>query len=98
MPERPLLLFPTPERADRTKRPSGFSGSTHYPFHKRQGQRLSPKLDQFEAIFDERHNEIQQTPAGADPEQILVIETIGNVENFANAVKIAITPFAWCAP
>ena len=31
--------------------------------------------------------ELQQTAAGADPEQVLVIETVGNIEHFANAVK-----------
>jgi hypothetical protein len=30
---------------------------------------------------------LQQTAAGADPEQVLVIETVGSIENFANAVK-----------
>ncbi|MBI3655778.1 MAG: S8 family peptidase [Acidobacteria bacterium] len=30
---------------------------------------------------------MQQTAAGADPEQVLVIETVDGVENFANAVK-----------
>ncbi|MEX2499353.1 MAG: S8 family peptidase [Wenzhouxiangellaceae bacterium] len=31
--------------------------------------------------------ELQQSAAGADPEQVLVIETVGSVDNFANAVK-----------
>jgi hypothetical protein len=40
--------------------------------------------------------EIQQTTAGVDPEQVLVIETIGGIENFANAVK-RIEGFEWMA-
>jgi hypothetical protein len=38
--------------------------------------------------------EIQPTAAGVDPEQVLVIETIGGVENFTNAVK-RIEGFEW---
>ena len=86
MPDRPLLLFPTPEIADRSRRPS-FPGHVHKPNYDRQKQRLSPIFTRLQTAFNERRAEIQQTAAGADPEQMLVIETIGNVENFANAVK-----------
>ena len=86
MPDRPLLLFPTPETADRSKG-RGFPGRVHRPTHGRQGQRLSPIFTQLQTAFNTRRVELQQTTAGADPEQVLVIETIGNVENFANAVK-----------
>lgn len=86
MPERPLLLFPTPETADRSRR-RGFPGHVHRPTRDRQGQRLSPIFARLQTAFNERRAEVQQTAAGADPEQTLVIETIGNVENFANAVK-----------
>lgn len=86
MPERPLLLFPTPEVADRSKR-RGFPTRVHRPDHGRQGQRLSPIFTQLQEAFEARRVELQQTVAGIDPEQVLVIETIGNVENFANAVK-----------
>ena len=86
MPDLPLLLFPTPETADRSKRP-GFPSRVHRPSHGRQGQRLSPIFTQLQAEFNARRVELQQTAAGADPEQVLVIETIGGIENFANAVK-----------
>jgi hypothetical protein len=86
MTERPLLLFPTPEIADRTKgRP--FFGKVHRPSVNRQGVRLSTKLQQLQRSFDSRNVELQQTPAGIDPEQVLVIETVGSIDNFANAVK-----------
>jgi len=95
MPERPLLLFPTPETADRTKG-RGFPTRVHWPSHGRQGQRLSPKFTQLQTEFDARRVELQQTATGADPEQVLVIETVGGVENFANAVK-RITGLEWMA-
>lgn len=95
MPERPLLLFPTPETADRTKG-RGFPVRVHRPSHDRQGQRLSPLFAQLQTEFNARRVELQQTAAGADPEQVLVIETVGSVENFANAVK-RIAGLEWMA-
>lgn len=86
MPDRPLLLFPTPETADRSKG-RGFPTRVHRPSHGRQGQRLSPMFTELQTEFNARRVELQQTAAGADPEQVLVIETIGSVEDFANAVR-----------
>ncbi len=86
MPDRPLLLFPTPETADRSKG-RGFPVHVHRPSHGRQGQRLSPIFTQLQTEFNSRRVELQQTAAGADPEQVLVIETVGGIENFANALK-----------
>ena len=86
MPDRPLLLFPTPETAGRSKG-RGFPTRVHRPSHGRQGQRLSPIFAQLQTEFNARRAELQQTAAGADPEQVLVIETVGSIENFANAIK-----------
>lgn len=44
-------------------------------------------FNQLQAAFEARRVEIQQNTTGIDPEQVLVIETIGSVDNFANAVK-----------
>ena len=86
MAERPLLIFPAPELVSRSKLGGG-SGKIHKPTHTRQGQRLSPLFAQLQQVFDNRCVEVQQTMAGVDPEQVLVIETIGSIENFANAIK-----------
>ncbi len=93
MPEHPLLLFPTPEIANRSKGP-GFPSQVHKPSHSRQGQRLSPMFSLLQTEFNARRVELQQTASGVDPEQVLVIETIGSIENFANAVK-RIYGFEW---
>lgn len=86
MSERPLLLFPIPQKADRTKQTPSY-GHVHRPNATRQGQRLSPIFDQLQLAFDARRIEIQQNAAGIDPEQVLIIETVGTIDNFANAVK-----------
>ena len=86
MPERPLLLFPTPETASRSTLGGG-GGRVRRPTPQRQWDRLSPVFSQLQTAFDARRIEIQQSAAGIIPEQVLVIETVGSIENFANAVK-----------
>ena len=86
MAELPLLLFPSPEVASKTPG-HGFGGNHDRPTAARQGQRLNPVFQQLQNSFNARSVELQQTPTGIDPEQVLVIETVGNVEDFANAVK-----------
>jgi Subtilase family. len=93
MPDRPLLLLPRPEVAEREKLPPAPT-RIHRPTHGRQGQRLSPVFTRLRTEFAARRAELQQTAAGADPEQVLVIETIGNVEDFANAVR-RVDGFEW---
>lgn len=86
MAELPLLLFPSPEVASKTPG-HGFGGNLNLPTAARQGQRLNPVFQQLQNSFNARSVELQQTLTGIDPEQVLVIETVGNVEDFANAVK-----------
>lgn len=93
MAERPLLLFPQPEVASRSNLGGG-GGRVHLPNIDRQGMRLTPMFNQLQSAFNDRRVEVQQTTAGVDPEQVLVIETIGGIENFANAVK-RIEGFEW---
>jgi hypothetical protein len=93
MPERPLLLFPTPEVTSKSNLGGG-GGRPHLPTHYRQGERLAPKFTQLQEAVRARNIEIQQAVTGIDPEQVLVMETIGSVEDFANAVK-RIDGFEW---
>lgn len=86
MTERPLLLFPTPETASRSTLGGG-GGRIRKPAPQRQWDRLSPIFSQLQAAFDARRVEVQQSAAGIDPEQVLVIETVDSIDNFANAVK-----------
>ena len=93
MPERPLILFPTPEVTSKSNLGGG-GGRPHLPTHHRQGERLVPKFTQLQEAVRSRNIEIQQAVTGIDPEQVLVMETIGSVEDFANAVK-RIDGFEW---
>lgn len=69
-------------------------GHVHKPSVTRQSTRLSPMFRELQEAFEARRVEIQQNTAGIEPEQVLVIEIIGSVENFANAVK-NINGFEW---
>lgn len=86
MADLPLLFFPSPETASKTPG-HGFGGNLNRPSAQRQGQRLNQIFQQLQNSFNARSIELQQTSAGIDPEQVLVIETVGNVADFANAVK-----------
>lgn len=86
MPERPLLLFPRPESVDREQMSSS-RRRLHSPTRFRQGVRTFPIFQRLQDSFNTRQVELQGTPAGADPEQVLVIETIGAVEDFVKAAE-----------
>jgi len=60
MPERPLLLFPTPQPADRTKQKPQF-GRVHKPNVTRQGQRLSPMFNQIVELLNTESGEFLNT-------------------------------------
>ena len=53
MDKHPLLLFPIPEKASRSKQNPGF-GRIHKPTISRQKQRLSPVFTQLQTAFESR--------------------------------------------
>ncbi len=82
MPERPLLILPTPGqvgRSDKSGRPAKF----HRPGHQRQGKRLTPRFAALQASFARPRTD----PTGAVPEQVVVLEIVGTVDNFVAAVQ-----------
>lgn len=93
MPNHPLLVFPTPEMATRTTR-SFPPRPPHRPSTQRQGERISPQFNQLQSVFEQRHVEAATDATGLDPEEVLVIETVGSVENFIRAVS-RIHGFEW---
>jgi hypothetical protein len=91
MPERPLLIFPEPQILPREKQkgppiPPGY----HIPGFERQKDRLTP---QFESMFK---SFITDSPGGIEPEYVLVLETVGKIEDFERAVR-AIKGLEWLA-
>lgn len=86
MTRLPILFFPNPTEAARGVPDGGGGGKLHQPSVGRQSQRLGPVLADLQQAFDERRVELQATPEGVDPEQVLVLETIGRVDEFYKAV------------
>jgi len=86
MATRPLLVFPIPGVSDRAKLGSG-PQHTHYPSAARQAERLSPQIQRVEAAFEARRAELAARVGGAEPEKVLVLETVGTITDFINAVR-----------
>lgn len=84
--EYPLLIFPEPQTLNRIGTRI-FPGQIHYPSHARQSERLSPLFQTLKGVFDARRVEIQQMPEGVNPDQVIVFETIGSVDDFVIAVR-----------
>lgn len=84
MAERPLLILPEPATAARAKKGGGGGGPTPLG-PARQQERLGPRLDELEAAFEAKRLTMQTTAAGLVPEDVLVLETAGTVDDFFKA-------------
>lgn len=86
MPEYPLLVFPEPTLAERAKRGGG-GGKFQAPTPGEQAERIAPQMQRLQQAMDSKRLTLQDSALGLQPEQTLVIETIGPVDNFIKAVK-----------
>lgn len=86
MPDRPLILFPTPEKADRETKPR-IVIRTNLPSVNRQFNRLQPAFNVLRTAFEQKAVTIQQPPIGINPDFALVFEIIGTVNSFYTAVQ-----------
>ena len=87
MSDRPLILFPKYELAEKGKR-NGGPPKFHAPTHGRQVQRLQPKLQTLQSAIDNGRLHFTQSPDGIEPEYTLVLEVAeGDSKSFFTAVK-----------
>lgn len=91
----PLLVFPQPLPAERQGLRSN-PGTSRRPLRDRQFSRLSPQFAQLEQFFGRRQAELVQTALGVVPEQVLVMETVGTIDEFMKAVR-RINGMEWLA-
>ena len=89
----PILVFPGKEDVSRTTRQIVVK-PPHMPTVKDNARRISPKFQNLQKALEGRKMHLQTTAEGADPEDVLVIETIGAVEEFYKAVQ-KIDRFEW---
>ena len=79
MPERPLLIFPSPEPVAKPTRQAGFSKIPHPTNIKGQAKRIEEQFAGVQAAFIS--DEV------GDIERVLVMETSSRIEGLQNAVK-----------
>ncbi len=87
MPERPLLILPSPGQPAVRSKKSGGGGEIGRPSRARQGERLGPKFNTLQMALDAQRAHLQVEPAATTPEQVLVLETVGPIEDFIVAVQ-----------
>ena len=81
----PILVFPKKEEVERTKRKM-MVPKPHYPSVDTISKRIEPKFDKLQEALDNRMH-LQQGAEGLNPEDVLVLETAGRVEDFYKAVQ-----------
>lgn len=86
MAERPLLILPTPGQRPRAKKPAG-GGKTHYPSARRQAERLEPQFKAVQKALDDRRTRLQASDAAVIPEEVVVFDIRGTVDDFLRAVR-----------
>lgn len=82
MAELPHLLLPAPTLVPRHQL-SGFGSPPSLPGYRRQGGRLGPRF----AELERAQTRAGTAPGLAEPEELLVLETVGRVEDLVRAVR-----------
>lgn len=86
MAERPLLLLPEAIVTSRGNKGGGGSGPAKLGAG-RQQERLRPRIEELENAFESKRVQLQTATMGVVPEDVLVLETAGTVEEFVKAVN-----------
>lgn len=97
MAEHPLLVFPAAVASPREPgRAPYIPASLHFPDARRQGIRLNPEFQRLVRELDQRNLELRNSAVGVLPDQVLVLETVGTVQNFVSAVR-RVSELEWLA-
>jgi hypothetical protein len=59
----------------------------HLPSARRQGSRIGPQIRRLERAFAEHTGALRTDVEGAEPEKVIVLETVGSISDFFNAVR-----------
>ena len=78
----PILMFPKPAPADRTKRKRGAS-EPHKPEAKENYQRMAPRLEELQEVIRKMDMQIQSGAEGVEPESVLnvISSAVGSLTN-----------------
>ena len=83
---RPIVVLPAPVPVERANRGGGGGGPKPLSAA-RQQERLGERLRALQSAFENRVAVAQMNAGGAVPEDVLVLETAGTVEEFSKAVS-----------
>lgn len=87
MADRPLLILPQPEAHDERSKLGPAPSRLKFPKASRQQNRLGPRLAALEKQFASRSVGIRTEATGLEPEEVIVLEIVGTVEDFSKAVR-----------
>ena len=74
----------------------GGGGSFHRPNPGRQAERLSPQFEHLQQTLEERRARLRMEARDLVPEEVVVLETVGTVDEFIRAVE-AVPGMEWLA-
>jgi len=83
MPDKPILMMPTPAPAKRAPAGTGSGDKIKPPTKAAQRKRLNSQWDDLLTAF----SDVQATPDDIDPQQVIVLQVAGSIEGFQNAVR-----------
>lgn len=83
----PLMVFPKKRDVKPEKGRPAFGTPPHLPTKDRQIIRLGKQLDELKNSFDQYKASLSRALAGTEPETVLVIEIIGEVDDFKQAIE-----------
>ena len=75
---------------------SASGGRFHHPSPERQAERLSPQFERLQQTLEERRARLQMETRDLVPEEVVVLETVGTVDEFIHAVE-AVPGMEWLA-
>lgn len=87
MEHYPLLFFPSSIEDVKVGKRRNIQRHISTPNPQRQSERITPSLRALCNVIEDMNVHIQEDPNGIDPETVLVLKTVGTVDDFANAVK-----------
>jgi Subtilase family len=87
MPERPILILPASGPPVARKKKGGGAAKIHLPDKIVQAERIAPRFTSLIRTFEERRTMLRTASTGIIPEEVLVLETAGTVDDFIAAVR-----------
>lgn len=87
MADRPIIYIRSSGRGPRPVGPPGRGRRIRIPDWPRQRARITPRITELEQHFALRASQLSESAAGTAPEEVIVFETAGSIDDFVEAVR-----------